>query len=376
MRALLRSALEYLEENEDSQLVRTVASPLLVLSWVYGLAVDSRWLALELRRSAEVPSAVISVGNLTVGGTGKTPLVAWLARYLSRKALSVAVVCHGYGSRSRDRFVLLSGARPSSGLARRAGDETVLLSRALGSIPVASGRKKLETLVRLWDRARPRVILVDDAFQTIGIRRDLDVVVVDAVKPWGRGYLLPRGRLRERRENLSRADVVVVTRCNEAADVSATLSDVRELTSAPVVTAEHVPDGVSRVDTWESLPAGSLGGKNVYAFSGIGNPLSFERSLGDMGAVVVGARRFGDHHFFSPADMERIEDAASKLGAEYLATTEKDAVRLPGGARTRAPGGMVAVGVGIRIRDGADALESAVLKAAARRQTGEGRCRP
>jgi tetraacyldisaccharide 4'-kinase len=240
---------------------------------------------------------------------------------------------------------------------------------------VASGRRKLETLVRLWDAVRPEVVLVDDAFQTITMRRDLDVVVVDAVSPWGRGYLLPRGRLREKRENLSRADVVVITRCNEAANLSSTLADVRGLTDAQVVTTEHVPDGVSRVGTWETLPAGSLGGKNVYAFSGIGNPSSFERALGEMGAAVVGVRRFGDHHFFSPADMEKVEDAASKLGAEYLATTEKDAVRLPRGARTRAPGGIVAVGVGIRIREGAGVLESAVLRAVARRQTGEVRCR-
>jgi tetraacyldisaccharide 4'-kinase len=375
LRALLRSVLEYLEENEDSQLVRTMASPLLLLSWGYGLAMDSRWPLLEMRRRVAVPCAVISVGNLTVGGTGKTPLVAWLGRYLNRRNISVAVVCHGYGSSSRDRFTLLRGVRPSRRLARRAGDETVLLSRALGPVPVASGRRKLETLVRLWDSVRPQVVLVDDAFQTIAMKRDLDVVVVDAVSPWGRGYLLPRGRLREKRENLSRADVVVVTRCNEAADVSATLSDIRELTNAPVVTAEHVPDGVSRVDTWETLPAGSLGHKNVYAFSGIGNPSSFERALVEMGAVVVGARRFGDHHFFSPVDMERVEDAASKLGAEYLATTEKDAVRLPQGAKTRAPGGIVAVGVGIRITDGSESLERAVLGAVAKRQSGGGRCR-
>jgi tetraacyldisaccharide 4'-kinase len=372
---VLRSALEYLEENEESRLVRAAASPLLFLSWGYGLAVDSRWFLLELRRTVAVPCAVISVGNLTVGGTGKTPLVAWLGRYLKGRNLAVAVVSHGYGSRSRDRFVMLRAARPSRGLARRAGDETVLLSRALGPVPVASGRRKLETLVRLWDAVRPEVVLVDDAFQTITMRRDLDVVVVDAVSPWGRGYLLPRGRLREKRENLSRADVVVITRCNEAANLSSTLADVRGLTDAQVVTTEHVPDGVSRVGSWETLPAGSLGGKNVYAFSGIGNPSSFERALGEMGAAVVGVRRFGDHHFFSPADMEKVEDAASKLGAEYLATTEKDAVRLPRGARTRAPGGIVAVGVGIRIREGAGVLESAVLRAVARRQTGEVRCR-
>ena len=375
MRALLRSALEYLEENEDSQLVRTMASPLLLMSWGYGLAMDSRWLFQELRRRAEVPCAVISVGNLTVGGTGKTPLVAWLSRYLSRRNLSVGVVCHGYGSRSRDRFILLRGVRPSSRMARRAGDETVLLSRALGSVPVASGRRKLETLVELWDRVRPHVVLVDDAFQTIAMKRDLDVVVVDAVNPWGRGYLLPRGRLRERRESLSRADVVVATRCNEAADVTATLSEIHELTSAPVVTAEHVPDGVSKAGTWETLPAGTLGGKNVYAFSGIGSPSSFERALGEMGAVVVGTRRFGDHHFFSPSDLVKVEDAASRLGAEYLATTEKDAVRLPQGTGTRASGGIVAVGVGIRIRDGSEHLERAVLGAVAKRQSGGNRCK-
>jgi tetraacyldisaccharide 4'-kinase len=365
LRALLRSSLEYLEENEDSQLVRTVAAPLLFLSWCYGLVMDSRWVLSDLRPRVSVPCAVISVGNLTVGGTGKTPLVGWLGRYLYERKLAVGVVSHGYGTPTRRSFVLLRRARPSSELARRAGDETVLLSRALGTVPVASDRRKADALRRLWKKARPQVIIVDDAFQTIAIRRDLDVVAIDAVNPWGRGYLLPRGRLREKRETLSRADLVVLTRCNQSAAVPDVLRQIRELTSAPVVTTEHVFSGLWRADTWERLADGALRGKTVYAFSGIGNPESFEHSLTELGASVVGSRRFGDHHFFSLGDLEKVEDAASKLGAEFLVTTEKDAVRLPYGARSRTGGRILAVGVGLKFREGREVLEGMVLNVVA-----------
>ncbi len=361
--------LEYAEENEDSELVRTVFSPLLVLSWCYGLAMQGRWILLDLSRRISVPCPVVSVGNITVGGTGKTPLVALLAQRLAAMNVSVGVVSHGYGRAMGDGFVLMRGAMPSAELARRAGDEAVLLSRVLPRVPIASGKSKGHSLQRLWHKSRPQMILVDDAFQTIRLERDLDVVAVDAVNPWGRGYLLPRGRLREPKESLSRADLVVLTRCNQAEGLEVLTAEVRKLTRAPVVMAEHVLGGVWRPDTWQKLPDSFLAGKSVYAFSGIGHPGSFEQTLSELGASVMGARRFGDHHFFSVADIDRVDGAASRLGAEFLVTTDKDAVRLPGGALARAGVRMLAVGAAVRIKEGAETLDALLMGVLAGRKS-------
>jgi tetraacyldisaccharide 4'-kinase len=192
-------------------------------------------------------------------------------------------------------------------------------------------------------------------------------VAVDAVNPWGRGYLIPRGRLREKKENLSRADLVVLTRCNQTYDVHQLKKQIESLTDAPVVCTEHVVSGIWRSDTWQELPVDSLHGKSVYAFSGIANPASFEQTLLELGASVVGVRRFVDHHFFSTADIDRIEDAASKLGAEFLVTTDKDAVRLPQGVRVRTGGRVLAVGTALEITQGAELLDGVMRGALARR---------
>ena len=367
MRNSLQEVLEYVEQHEESLWLRAAASPLLVLSWGYGLGLDLRWALQELRTGVRVPCPVVSVGNMTVGGTGKTPLVAWVAEFLSRNRIKVAVVSHGYGGDEGGSFVLLRDQEPSVQIAAVAGDEAVLLSHMLPGVPVASGRKKAAVLLRTWRKLRPDVIVIDDGFQSISIRRDLDIVVIDATNPWGSGYLLPRGRLREKRANLSRADLVVLTRCNQCGDVSRLLVEIKSLTSAPVAKAEHLVRGVWRLDNRAEAGVKTLNGASVYAFSAIANPGSFERTLTDAGASLAGVRRFPDHHFFSAEDLSEIENEAVFTRATFLVTTEKDTMRLPSAWALSRGIPLLAVGISLGISEGLEALEALLLGVFARR---------
>ncbi|MFH0777268.1 MAG: tetraacyldisaccharide 4'-kinase [Candidatus Eisenbacteria bacterium] len=367
MKALLTELLQYLEEHEDSLVLRAGAWPLLVLSWAYGLVLKLRWLLIGLTNPVRVPCAVVSVGNITVGGTGKTPLTAWLAQFLDRRGFKVAVVGHGYGARRGQSFVLLRGAELSSQAPLLAGDEAALLSRVLPSLPVASGSRKSAVLLSVSRKLKPHVVLMDDAFQSILVRRDLDIVLIDATNPWGKGYLLPRGRLREPKESLSRADIVVLTRCNQASGLGGLAMEIESLTTAPIVRAEHVIRGLWRLPSWTEMDTHALERTKVFALSGIANPLSFEETLSQAGAEIVGAGRFPDHHFFSGKDLARMREEASAAGAQFVIATEKDALRFPEGAGFSDRMPALALGVRLEIVAGRDIMERMLLARVERR---------
>lgn len=358
VRSSMQEILQYIEQHEGRVWLKVAASPLLVLSWIYGLGVNLRWALQEFGTRATVACPVISVGNITVGGTGKTPAVAWIAEFLIRNRIKTAIVSHGYGGGEGRSFVLLKDQEPSEEVAALAGDEAVLLSHLLPGVPVASGRKKRTVLLRTWRKLRPQVIIIDDGFQSISIRKDLDIVAVDATNPWGNGHLLPRGRLREKKESLSRADVVVLTRCNQCGDVSALLTEIGTLTNAPVVKADHVIARVRRLDTRAQVESRTLNGASVHAFSAIANPASFERTLRDAGASLAGVTRFPDHHFFSPEDLAEVENEAVFTRVKFLVTTEKDAVRLPSAWTLNRGIPLLAVGISLNVTEGRETLES------------------
>ncbi|UCF78146.1 MAG: tetraacyldisaccharide 4'-kinase [Candidatus Eiseniibacteriota bacterium] len=364
MKDVLEGALHYLESRRDSSLVNALAAPLVPLSWCYGLALSLRWSLEEFRSKLAVPCTVVSVGNMTVGGTGKTPMVAWVAQFFHRMGVRTAVVSHGYGARTSGSYVLLREQDPSPRVSSVAGDEAVLLSHLLGSVPVASGWTKASAVRRTWRALRPQVIVLDDGFQSISIRKDLEIVLVDATNPWGSGHLLPRGRLREPKQNLSRGDVVVITRCNQVQNTQALESEIRRLTRAPIVRGEHVLRGVWKVDSWEEAKPEVLEKAAVYAFSGVANPESFEQTLRETGVRLVGSKRFSDHHFFSAHDLEAIREEASHVKTEFLVTTEKDAMRLPvEGEMPRLGIPLLAVGIELRTAEGTEALQRALLSA-------------
>jgi tetraacyldisaccharide 4'-kinase len=254
-----------------------------------------------------VPAQVVSVGNLSVGGAGKTTLVLHLAAAARARGLDVAVVSRRY--------------RP--GPAGR-GDEELLLAAALGAERVFSGERKRD-LARAAARAGAQLVLVDDGFSHWGLARDLDVVLLDRTDLWGGGRLLPAGRLREPLVALQRAGVIVVTRLAAGEDPATLLAEVRRrVPAACVAAARHAPDGVRDL---AGAPLAARGAARVLTATG--NPGAVAASAREAGFAPVTLVAYRDHHWFSLAEARREHAAA---GAGTLLLTTKDAVRWPSGA--------------------------------------------
>jgi tetraacyldisaccharide 4'-kinase len=258
---------------------------------------------------------VLSVGNLAVGGTGKTPFTAWLAAGLHRRGRHPGILSRGYGPRAAD-----------GGLS----DEGAVLRRALGDqVPQREDPDRWRSGQRLLaERPELDVLLLDDGFQHWQLARDLDIVLLDATRPLGYGHLLPRGLLRESPRALARAGVVVVTRAEQVDDdaLAAIRARVAGLTSAVVAVARSRPSGVEVAGV--THPPGWVRGRRVFAVCGIGNPEVFVAHLEALGAAVVGRRFLADHAAPSDADWTGMREQAWAAGAQLVVTTRKDAVKL------------------------------------------------
>jgi tetraacyldisaccharide 4'-kinase len=271
-------------------------------------------------------AVVISVGNVTVGGTGKTPFVQFVARLLSQKGLSVAVISRGYGGKEKGVLVVSDGQSILSD-ARTAGDEPVLLAKSLPRVPVVVSPDRLKAGAYAVKRFGSRVLVLDDAFQHRRMRRNLDIVLLRCEDPFGNGWLLPAGPLREPLSALRRADAVVVTGPKKSFTLNES-EDLSRYVRAPVFFSELRPIGWVRHGTDESAGLDSLKGVSVLAFAGIGNPKSFERSIVQTGAVLSKLIPFADHHFYTENDLRRLATVAETMGAQAAVTTEKDGVRI------------------------------------------------
>ncbi len=283
---------------------------------------DAGWL--PVRR---LPCPAISIDNLTVGGTGKTPLCSHLAGVLTEAGYRAAVISRGYGRAGGSGPRIVSDGRALLTDPRLAGDEPYLIARDNPSVAVAVGADRIEA-ARLLLRSFPaEVLLLDDAFQHRRVRRDIDLLLVDGRDPWGNGRMLPLGPLREPPGSVNRADALVLTRSDGR--VPAVLAPILER-HHPHLDVFHAliePRALVRQDG-ESLAPVALKGLAAFAFSGIARPERFERQLGDLGIRVVGARRFRDHHRYRRRDIEDVARAARDGKVDVLVTTDKDLVRV------------------------------------------------
>jgi tetraacyldisaccharide 4'-kinase len=279
-----------------------------------------------LLRAARLPFPVVAIGNLTVGGSGKTPIVSYLAGALLGRGVGVAIASRGYG-RSGRAPLLVSDARRLLATARDAGDEPVLLARRHPQAAVAVAADRAAAARLLPDLPRPRALLLDDAFQHRAVHRDLNLLLVDAGAPFGNGRILPLGPLREPVSGLRRADALIVTRGDGSCPAALREALERHHPKAPIFHARIVP---SRLADAGGAPVhmDRLRGRRVFAFSGIARPARFEEDLERLGATLAGSRRFRDHHPFRPDDLAGVVAGARAAGAEVLVTTEKDGVRL------------------------------------------------
>jgi tetraacyldisaccharide 4'-kinase len=280
-------------------------------------------------RPRRLACAVVSVGNLTVGGTGKTPVVSHLAAALRDAGLRVGVVSRGYRGTAERRAALVADGRAILLDARAAGDEPLLIARDNPGVPVAVGADRAAAARLLLEAVPLEVLLLDDGFQHRRLARNLDLLLVDAGDPWGNGRILPRGPLREPLEAVARADAIVLTRSNGSVPEAVRAVLERHHPRVPVLHCGLRPRGFVRPDGG-TIATASLRGFAAFAFSGIARPERFERDLLALGLRLAGTRRFPDHHRFAPDDPGALAEAARACGAEVLVTTEKDLVRLPG----------------------------------------------
>jgi tetraacyldisaccharide 4'-kinase len=280
-------------------------------------------------RARRLPVPVISVGNLTVGGTGKTPFTLWLARYLAHRGHAPAILSRGYGGRSEETArVPLEGDTMSK--VARFGDEPVLLSLQAENVPVWVGKERWKSGQAAIQTSGANVLILDDGFQHLSLERDLDLVLADTNNPFGNGFLLPRGPLREPVERLDRADAIILTRADDERQMSETISRVSSMfPGKPVFASRHQLIGLRRGLTGPMLPLEMIQGRPAVAFAGIAHPAGFFHSLQTLGMELRGQIAFPDHRAFDRSDLELILNKVRKTRAEFIVTTGKDCVRLP-----------------------------------------------
>ncbi len=282
------------------------------LSLLYGMAVRARvWMYqkgwLKQRR---LNGVVISVGNLTVGGTGKTPMVIWLAEKFLADGKRVAILSRGY--------------RGSSGTS----DEIELMKFRLQSrVAFGVGKNRFAAGKRLESQQPIDIFLLDDGFQHLQLARDLDILLVDSSRPLRNESLLPSGRLREPLCAIQRADVVIFTRVNDQLSLKRAIQEFPEFPIFPAST-RLIRYRRMTLDQQKISPDFELPPQPVFAFCGVGNPDSFFVDADRWGNVIVGRAVYRDHHSYGPNDLRRLEDSAKSAGARALLTTEKDAQNL------------------------------------------------
>jgi tetraacyldisaccharide 4'-kinase len=280
---------------------------------------------LGILHQTRLSAKVISVGNITVGGTGKTPFVMYCAKILQKESLHTGVLIRGYG-RTIKESIFLTGEEENLS-PRMTGDEPALLARHLKDIPIAIGSNRIETGIRLCEEYGCEILLLDDGFQHRKLYRDLDVLLMDASNPWGNGFLIPAGPLREPMRQIARADLIVLTRVDEGLNIDKITRSIQKHTSVPIFQSKHCPVEWITIPDRQTRDLDFLKGKKALAFSGIGNPVSFERTLQNLGISIADLMRFRDHHWYTTYDQKAIINKAGQCGAQAIVTTEKDAVR-------------------------------------------------
>ena len=309
------------------------ASALAPLAWLYGAAAGARgWLydAGWLRARA-LPVPVISVGNLTVGGSGKSPMTAHVARLLHERGLRPAVVSRGYrGSHTGAATTVSAGSGPLVDAAV-AGDEPVMLARMLPGVPVIVSHRRVDGGARAVEEHGARCVVLDDGFQHRALRRDLDILMMDTQDALEGARLLPAGRLREPVSAMRRAGAIVMMGRGPAAAGILAAAEIH-CPRAPILRATAKPAGLIDAASGRSLPLAGLAGMRVACFAGIAHPDRFFADVGASGARIVARLPYRDHHAYTRADLDRIRAEASRAGAALLLTTMKDLARLGSGA--------------------------------------------
>ena len=310
---------------------------LIPLSYLYAVVVKTRgWLYdYGLLRQKELPCAVISVGNIVAGGTGKTPAVIWIAKYLQSEGFQVGVILRGYKREGHHSVSVVSDGMQILTAATESGDEAEMIARKLPGVPVVvSGDRYAAGLevIQLWGHTEG-VLILDDGFQRRQLARDLDILTIDSTQPFGTGKLLPAGTLREPKTALKRTDILLLTRTDLAAD---SINFERYVQGKQIFQTYHKPTRLHQLNIGEECGLDQLKGQHLLAVCGIGNPEAFAGTLDQFEPRAIELLAFPDHHRYSSIDLRKISTRAREVGADIVVTTEKDSEKLAAFAATPA----------------------------------------
>lgn len=311
-----------------------------VFAYIYGALLNLKLAGYEygVFSRKRLDCYVISLGNITVGGTGKTPTAQRLARAIRDMGYKVVILNRGYRAKWQGEIGIVSDGVHLKMDAPAAGDEAFMLAKHLPKVPVLIGPERAKTGQYAVEHFGAQVVILDDGYQHWQLERDLDVVLIDAVNVFGNGHILPRGTLREPLSHLKRADVCLLTKVDQAerGSIAYIRQKIAEYGNNPIVMESiHQPQACVELSEWvkniasEGMSVEVIRGRRVIALSAIGNPASFEQTLANAGADVIESFRFPDHHEYTPEEIEDAIEQAVRQGAEAIATTEKDAVKLP-----------------------------------------------
>lgn len=277
---------------------------------------------------------VISVGNITAGGTGKTPCIIRLAQLLTEAGYHPAIISRGYRSGLEKQGGIVSDAKEILVSQKMAGDEPYMMALKLPSVPILVGKDRITSAERA-QRLGADLLLLDDGFQYWKLKRDRDLILLDATNPFGYDHALPRGLLREPLSALKRAALFIITKSDQVKP-----SEIKEIKNRlerlapgiPVITSCHSPAEAVPWDDWKGRhhegPLSDVKGKRAYLMSGIGNPAAFAETAREAGFIPVGEMAFDDHHAYTDEDIRKCDSEAAASGADCIVITEKDAVKM------------------------------------------------
>ena len=383
---LVRLIQEKGADQDQPAAVNVFLALLKGVSLVFSAVVSLRYFlyGIGLLRRYPLGIQVISIGNVTAGGTGKTPVTEIFARTLAAEGRKVAILSRGYRRKEAPLWqrlftqvveppLVVSDGKHVLLDSEKGGDEPYMLASNLPGVAVVVDRNRVKAGRYAIKRLGCDTIILDDGFQYQKLKHSIEVVLVDSTNPFGNGNMLPRGILREPARNLKRADIIFLTKCR--GDVTAVREEIRKYnTTAEIVECNHTPKVLKDVWSREEYPLSWLNGKTTCTLSGIASPKGFENSLRHLGAKVVWCERYADHHRYDSSEILYALNRTADMGADALVTTEKDAVRFPRFETT--PVRCLYLRIAIEILSGAENFASIISRICFRKNSVLGQSKP
>lgn len=314
----------FFTEKKTGRLLSLGVYPL-AMAYSGGVTVRRKLYSSKLRPTRKLPCRVLSVGNLTMGGSGKTPAVISIAGTLAGNGVKTAVISRGYKGEYTSRAAIVSDGESIFMGPREAGDEPCMIAETLPSVPVIVGRDRYSAGMLAWEEFGVRAVVLDDGYQQLGLVKDLNILVVNSKSTRGELRLFPLGALREPLSQVSRADVILYTKCDGAGEPPLLPATGVE---KPVFYSRYRTKGLRKIGDRSLIPPGNATGKRILAFCGIADPASFLSSLKEMGLAIADFITYPDHYRYTPADLAELTNKSNTAGAEMIITTEKDAVKI------------------------------------------------